>query len=384
MKLEILQENLSKALSIASRIVTSHVSLPILSNVLLTTVDGRLKIAATNLETTVTVYVGCKILKEGNYTIPARTFTELVSTLPSGKITLELNEGQLIITSGKFIARLNGIPSVDWPRSFVSGTTTSRSLKLSPSQFISSVSNVVFASTSDEGRPVLTGVLFKFQEDSLTMVATDGFRLSKMDLLLQEKDKVPEIKQIIIPAKALTEVVRIVSEESKKENSGQLSVSFDKGLIIFSIGDISLATRLIEGSFPAFEKIIPASHTIDVSTSSQDLLRAIKAASIFARDNANIIKFKISGSSKEDIKFKIESAAAQTGENENELDAKITGEIEDGLTIAFNFHYLLDLLNVVGDGEILMEISSPLSPGVFRLPGNKNFLHLIMPVRVQV
>ncbi len=373
MKLEILQENLSKALISASRLVSSRPALPILSNILLETVAGRLKISATNLETTLTLFLGAKILTAGSFTLPARSFTELIASLPAGKITLELSEGQMQILSGKSSAKINGIPASEWPAPTEVLAKGGQTLETPSPDFISAVSQTAFSAATDDGRPVLTGVLFLPAVDGgLTLVATDGFRLSQKTLKVAGQISLDSEKPPIIPAKALSEAARLAADSDK------ISLSLAKNQIIFSAEDVILSSRLIEGNFPAYEKIIPASHTLSVSLSSSDLLRAIRAASIFARDNANIIRFQIS-----DSRFLIQSAAAQVGENQSELDAKITGDSKEEFIIAFNYHYLIDLLTIAGDQEIIVEFSTPLAAALFKMDKTPDFLHLIMPVRVQ-
>ncbi|MEK7565931.1 MAG: DNA polymerase III subunit beta, partial [Patescibacteria group bacterium] len=326
-------------------------------------------------ETTTTIFIGAKILKDGSFTLPARTFTELINTLPAGKITLELSEGQLLVSTDKFNSKINGIPAVEWPISETEVLDAKKDkVEISASDFVSAVNQTAFAAATDDGRPALTGVLFLPEEDKLTLVSTDGFRLSQKTLVTKITGK-----SVLVPAKALIEAARIIGEETKKEAGSLIFLSFIKNQIIFFIGDIILSSRLIEGTFPAYEKIIPSTtSSLSVSLSSAELLRAIRSAGIFARDNANIIKFQIS-----DNKFQISSVAAQIGENVSELDAKIDGGTKEKFTIAFNYRYLLDFLSIIGDDEVVIEFSTPLSPGLFKIPALKNFLHLIMPVRVQ-
>lgn len=380
MKLEILQENLIKGLSVVGRAVTSKPQIPILANILLATEEGRLKITATNLEIGITTWVGAKVLKEGAFTVPARTFIELVSTLPAGKVELELTEGQLLITAGGFKAKINGIPAAEFPSTGQDKAEEARKniLELDTGDFVEAVNKTSFSAAMDESRPVLTGVLFKFTEKGLDLVATDGFRLSLKKLEGGSlKGKTEEFEKMpIVPVKALLEAARIVGESKDRKT---VKISFSPAEVKFLLEDVWVTARLIEGNFPSYEKIIPEKGSLKITADSQSLGRAVRTAGIFARDSANIVKF-VKGSS---ANFIVKANAAQVGENETEVEAKMEGDDID-LAIAFNYRYLLDFLGSLGKEEqVIMEFSGPLAPGVFRIPSDPEFLHIIMPVRVQ-
>ncbi len=377
MKLEILQENLLKGLSMVGRVITSKPQMPVLANILLETDNGRLKLSATDLEISITTLIGVKILKEGKYTIPAKTFAELVGSLPPGKVEMELEEGQLAITAGRFKAKVNGVPAQEWPLKAMEGKKTAGwKLEIAAEEFIVGVACTSFAAAADEGRPVLTGILFKLTDSGLTMVATDGFRLSVKKLAaVKAEGKGEETRSFIIPVKALQEVARILSENKELKI---LKINLTENSADFDLGDTQLSARLIEGLYPAYEKIIPGAPVIKARVGREELASGIRTAGVFARDSANIVKFVLNKS-----QFLVKAVAAQVGENESEIDAKIEG-IEEELAIAFNFHYLLDLLNCAGKSEELtLGFSGPLAAGMFKISDDQSFLHIIMPVRVQ-
>jgi len=371
MKVSVLQENFSKALNTVSRTIAPKATLPILSNILLTTDKGRLKLASTNLETGINLWTGAKIEKEGAITIPARALTEFVSSLPAGKIDLEIKETTLSLSSNSFKASFTGMAASEFPK--IPSFSGRQVLSFEKETLPQVLSQVVFAASQDEGRPVLTGVLLKRDGKGISLVATDGYRLSikkvsKASSLLKE--------DLLIPAKTLLEVAR-VSQETRGDEEEKIKVGLtkEKNQVIFLLPDAELSSRLIEGEFPDFTKIIPTSSATKASFDKEEFLRAAKIASIFAREQANIVKLKI-----EKERLKVSSETPQLGTNESEIEAKVEG---DSLEIAFNCRFLLDFLGNIPDEEISLETNDPLSPGVFKGGSDPSFTHIIMPVRIQ-
>jgi len=373
MKIQVLQENLIKALNIAGRSISSKAQLPVLANFLLATEKNRLKVAATNLEMGVIIWLGAKIEKDGSITLPSRIFQELVSSLPAEKIDLEVKENTANLNCGSFKASFNGISANEFPLL----PESEKKIFSFPSEIFSQVINqVAFASATDEGRPILTGVLLKIDGKTLSYVATDGYRLSVKKIETKEITKEENLKSLVIPAKTLMEVSRIIADQSKQESVlVEMGLTKDGNQVIFLFPEIELSTRLLEGEFPDYEKIIPKDFSTKVTLDKGELIRAVKIASIFARDSANIVKFKF-----QEGKLTISANSPQVGENQSEVEAKIEGE---GGEIAFNFRFLLDFLNSVVSEEIIFEMSGSLNPGVFRIKDDPDFLHIIMPVRLQ-
>lgn len=375
MKVSVLQENFSKALNTVSRTIAPKATLPILSNLLLTTDKGRLKLASTNLETGINLWTGAKIEKEGAITIPARALTEFVASLPAGKIDLEVKESTLFLSSNSFKASFTGMAASEFPK--IPSFSGRQVLSFESQTLPQVLSQVVFAASSDEGRPVLTGVLLKKEGKGISLVATDGYRLSikkvaKASSLLKE--------DLLIPAKTLLEVAR-VSQETRSDEEEKIKVGLtkEKNQVIFLLPDVELSSRLIEGEFPDFTKIIPTSSTNKASFDKEEFLRAAKIASIFAREQANIVKLKIDPSA-DGGRVRVSSETPQLGTNESEIEAKVEG---DSLEIAFNCRFLLDFLGNMTDEEIILETNDPLSPGVFKGGADPTFVHIIMPVRIQ-
>jgi len=375
MKIQLLQENLAKGLSIVSHTVSSKAQLPILSNILMTTDKGRLKLSATNLETSINYWLGAKIEEKGNTAIPAKALTEFVSSLPAGKIQLQTKENELKIISGPYQAKFVGLPASEFP----SLPILTAKPNLIINNLVASVPQVTFATAQDETRPALAGVLLKILAKELILVATDGYRLSKKKIMeVKENQKTKElVKGLIIPSWTLNEITRIMGE---KEMTGKIGLNINQKLnqVIFSADEVEMASRLIEGNFPDFKKVIPESSETKLMVEKETLLRAIKIASIFARESANIIKLEITTGKSSQLK--ISANTAQIGSNISKIEAKIEGKANK---IAFNSRYLLDFLNNVQSKQIIFEMSTGLNPGIFRPVDDDTFLHIIMPVRVQ-
>jgi len=374
MKVITLQENLNKGLSLVSRVVSSKAQLPILSNILLATDKGRLKLSATNLETGINYWLGAKIEKEGAISVPAKTLTEFVSLLPPEKVQLEVKDSTLNIISGSYSANLVGLPASEFP--VVPSLKEEKTFSFSPEELLKGISQTIFAASQDEGRPVLTGVLFQLKDEDLILVATDGYRLSFRKMRAGKNLK--EVKEfqrgLIIPARVLGELEKIIGGSQQKEEIS-LAITSSSNQIIFVTPEAEIVSRLIEGSFPEFEKIIPEKWETKVVLEKESFLRAVRTASIFARESANIVKFKIQGS-----KFKISANAPQVGDNLIELETKQEGEEN---SIAFNSRFILDFLNSTQANEISFEMTTSLNPGIFRPVGDSSYFHIIMPVRVQ-
>lgn len=366
MIVSILQENLLRGLVKTGRVVPVKPQLPIVASVLLETDEGRLKVTATNLETTETVWVGAKVEKEGGICVSSRLLLELVSTLPQSTVRLSVKDGSLVVETAGFHASIPGVAATEFPRAEAGASDPGA--KLAKEEFVSAISQVVFAAATDEGRPLLTGIRMLEKDGETQVVATDGFRLSVKRVNLKTKDPL----DLLVPARALSEVVK-VSVEEKEEKHIQIARS-QAGQLVFTIGDTQIHTRLIDGQYPDFEKIIPTKHNTRVLVDKAALLAAVKSAAIFARDNANIIKLHIENQS-----VAVSANAPQVGENRVEIEAKVDGE---GGDMAINSRFLVECLaNFPGD-EILFEMTGSLNPGVFKPARDDSYLHIIMPVRV--
>lgn len=366
MKISVLQENLTKALSIASRFISQRPQLPVLSNVFLAAKKGRLKVSATNLETGITVWLGAKTEKEGSTTIPARLISEVVAGISPERVELEEKEGTLVLSSGNFSSSFSTIAATEFPP--VPDSLPAKKASFKP-QFVAKVARqVAFAASQDETRPVLSGVLFSPKQAKMEVVATDGFRLSRKE----EKGKSSILKDLIVPARAIDELAKILPGE--KEKLG-IAVSEKENQVLFGTDDVVLTTRVLEGEFPDYKKIIPRDFSTKLTLERENLLQAVRLAAVFAREAANIVKLEVA---KGEVSLSAENP--QTGQQKARLEAKKEGE---DLEVAFNWRFLSDFLSASQGEDLEVALSGPTSPAVFKDTSDPSFLHLIMPIRIQ-
>jgi DNA polymerase III subunit beta len=370
MKLSLLQENLNLALTNVSRFVSSKNQLPILNNILLSTDQGRLKLSATNLELSINYWIGAKISQEGNITVPSKEITEFISYLPTGKIDLELKNNLLNISSEKTNSEFTTTPANDFPEFPKINPETS--FELDFDLFARSIDQISFSATTDDARPVLTGILCIFEKKTIKFIATDGFRLSLKEIKLETPlDLKKESLSFLIPARSLIEVTKLAKNDQKIK----IGLTSDEHQVVFILDDIELVSRLIEGDFPDYKKLIPENYSTKIFINRDELLQSVKLASVFARESANVVKINIKNNNLE-----LTANAPQVGQNLIKLDSKIEGE---NLEVAFNYKFLTDFLSVCKSNEILIELNENLSPVFFHDQSDPSFTHIIMPVRLQ-
>jgi DNA polymerase III subunit beta len=370
MKAKVLQQDFAKALSVASRFASPKAQLPVLGNIYLKAEKGKIHVAATNLEVSIILKVGADVKEEGELTVPAKVITELLSNLSGGSVELSAEKERLSIKAANFSSVVSGMNTSDFPK--IPDRLSGKIFKLSSSDVDNSLLKTLFSASVDETRPVLTGILILFEQKGITFVATDGFRLSRKTL--RSKKPYPGVDKMIIPKNSLSELLRLISDRDEIS----FSYSEKEGQIVFGIDDIVFSSRLIEGEFPNFEKIIPKNYDTQVTTDKEEFLRAIKLSGVFARESSNTIKLRVS-----DELVEVSSESSQFGEQSAQIDAKI--EITSGtkdFVIAFNYKFVEDFLNSVEGDEIKVEFSGINAPGVFTDPTDKDFLHLIMPVKI--
>jgi len=381
MKLECLQENLAEGLSVVGRVVPNKSTLPVLSNVLLSTRDGELQLTANNLELSVAHRVPAAIGREGEITLPARLVADYVALLDHGqKVELELNPKthKVHLACGRFEANIAGIDAEDFPP--IPAVSGGPSFSIPAGLLKEAIDEVVFAAAPDDTRPVLAGALLKMGGTSLTLAAADGFRLAVRTVELP--DGGPEL-QMIVPAKTLNEVGRLLGDASDDDQVA-INTTPNGNQVYFAFGKTEITSRLIEGQFPDYQRIIPADSKTRVKVSTTDFLRATRAAQVFARDNSHIVRLECSPA-KENADLAlgsvlVKSTSAEMGDNEGNLDAVVDG---DDTQIAFNGRYLRDALEAIDTPEVLLQLTGPSSPGIIKPAGEPNgYLHVIMPMHI--
>lgn len=373
MKISVLQDNLQKAISSVARAVDNRPTLPVLANVLLTTEDSRLRLSATNLEMSITTWVGAKIDEPGSITLPAKTLQELVNNLSQERVDLTLNAATQTVhlQCGATNSNIKGIDAEEFPMVPVGGEPD---LAIPAKAFKEMIRHTEFAAAKDEARPILTGLYTSLDGNLVTMAAADGYRLAVRTVEIETTftDKI----ELVIPSRTLSEVARLIGDE---DDNVYVMLPGDRDLVMFQMQHTEVSSQLLEGRFPEFNAIIPRSYNTTTLIETSDLLRAAKRAEIFARDTANSARISITPpkSPGDAGEMLVTGRSAERGDNEGMLQATIEGE---GLEIAFNVKYLIDVLNVIQEDRVVIESNGTANPGVIRPEGRDDFIHVIMPM----
>jgi len=376
MKVTVLQENLARGLGIVSKAVSPRSTLPVLANVLIASDEGRLRLSATNLELGITCWVPARIDEEGSTTVPARTFGDLVSTLPSDQVLLKLDvqTQTLNVRGGTSTNDIKCIDAQEFPPLPV--PDFEGAVQINVGDFREMIHQVAFAASSDEARPVLMGVLVQVDKDKLTMAAADGFRLSVRKAVLSTPSSAPV--SAIVPSQALKELARVATDGDEPI---YMVMPKGRGQVVFRVKDVEVVSQLIDGTFPDYQQIIPRSYKSRTLVSTASLLKACKQAEIFAREGSNVARFNIKSAQGEMQPSEVEISATseETGKNETIIEATVDG---GGLLIAFNVKFLREALEVIRTPNVALETSAPNAPGVVKPVGDDQFLHVIMPMHL--
>jgi DNA polymerase-3 subunit beta len=349
--------------------VSARSTLPVLNNVLLRTEDGGLKLTATNLEIGMTYWVPGKIDTDGAMTVPARLLADIVAGLPANeRVDLELQAKETLhIKAGRFETHIKGIDADEFPAIPTGGERPTT--RIPQNVLREALGDVTFAAASDEARPILTGVLAKFEGDTLTLAAADNYRIAVKTLTVL--DPVEETS-VVVPARSLQELGRILSDTSDPVD---IVLSHSRNQILFHIEGIDLISRLIDGQFPNYQQVLPKGFTTKATVDREQLLKAVRLASLIASSSANIVKLQVGKDAEIGLTV---SAAADIGDNKSEVEATVEG---DGTTIAFNARYLIDVLTNVDADQFTLELNGPLSPGVLKPVSDRHYVHVVMPVK---
>lgn len=375
MKISCLQENLHRGLGVVARAVSTRSTLPVLNNILIAAEGARLKLAATDLTLGITTWIGAKVEEEGATTVPAKLLTDFVNSLPPERIDMNLNvrTQTLNLKCSRFESNIKGLDAQDFP--IIPAASGSDAIKLDPEELRAMIGQVAFAAATDESRPVLTGVLVKFDDEKITLAAADGFRLSiRKGTTVSGKSTVASA---VIPARALIELQRIVGDD---EAPVEITITKNRNQAVFHTTNTDLVTQLVEGTYPDVMALVPKTHQTRTVVGAIDFLKAVKLASFFARDAANVVRLKVEpGGELTPGRVIVSATSAEMGDQVGEVDATVDGT---PIEIAFNAKYLTDVFNVMDAAQVAIETNSPEKPGVFKPVGSDDFVHVIMPMHV--
>jgi DNA polymerase-3 subunit beta len=366
MNIVVLQENITAALAKTSKFLPSKTSVvSSVNNFLLSAKQGAIVLTATDLETTITVLIAGKIIEEGVIILPAKPSLSLFSLFPGEKITITTEKNNIRVAGSTSNVLLKTETAESYPTEETKGKQ--KNLVLENTVIKNIVGKTSFSVSSDQGRAALAGILLSISKTSLSAVSTDGFRLSVFNTPITSEWE----RELLLPAKAVHAFLETAEEEKTVEihyfeESKKVSVSSKKSTI---------TTRLVEGVFPEYKKIIPTGTQTELVVDRQEMIRAVKMSSVFARESANIVRLSV-----KDQTMSISANAAQTGENKTDVVVKKKGE---DIKTAFNYRFLLDILNALDTEQVVFESNGPLQPGVFYGGKKQEYFHIIMPVRLQ-
>lgn len=373
MKLFCAQRDLDNALNIVNKAISPNNTLPVLNNILLKAEGKKLFFSATNLEIAISCLIDADVRSEGSVTVPAKLITGYSSLLTDERVELN-SEGStdLLISSSSSKTKIKGISSDEFP--LIPKVEKEQEFSVKIDDLYKAVTETVFAASLNTSRPVLSGVYLGFSGDEMNMVATDSYRLAEKRVKLAKKPKADF--SCIIPAKTMMELSKVVNKSDDKE----VKVVVSKNQILFNVGDVELISRLIEGKYPDYEKIIPKEHKSKFEVSVEDLSLILKRASLFAKENNNSIKLAVT----KDGKLEIASDETKVGEEKSHIMVKLEGEEN---SILLNSQYLLDVLTYIHEEKISLAMADKVSPAVIRpveKEGKKvgDYVYIIMPLKV--
>ena len=364
MKIKVTQEKLSKALNNISRIAVGKVTLPILNNVLIRVDNKKVSLITTNLDMAIVDFLPVSSSEDGVVTVPAKLLAEFVSNLPKGEtIEISSKDTKVTITAGKYSSVINGTLVDDFPELPEINEKNAIIYKMGIDEFKTSVNQVSIASSNDLSRPALTGVYFNTNKNILAIAATDGYRLTEKKLI----EKVESEVAAIVPSSSLQEVLRSINDEME-----EIEISFNDDLVRFRLGEIEIISKLIDASFPDYQRLIPKDNNISVTLNREELSRVTKLAALFARSVGGSI---ICETTAPDT-FSVKSIANEFGENDSKLEAKV----DKAGKVNLNSRFLLDALNALEETEINFSFSDHVAPILLTNKKSDKYTHIIMPL----
>lgn len=358
------------ALNVVGKAISQNTTLPVLNNVLLKAEGGKLHFAGTNLEIAIQCFVAAEVKAEGAVTVPAKLLVSYISLLKDDKVEVSTDESNtLMIKAASSQTKIKGIAAEEFP--IIPTVSKDQVFTLDRRDFDVAISQTVFAAATNTARPVLSGILFDLKKEFLKLVATDSYRLAEKKINL--KEKVDFDLQAIVPSRTVAELGKIIA----KSTAENIEITVSKNQILFVVGDTKMVSRLIEGKFPDYEKIIPKAGKTKIDVKTDELSLVVRRVALFARENNNNIKCSVTN----DGKLTISTDETKVGEEKAEINGKVEGENNK---IALNAQYLLDVLNFIMADEITIELDDKLSPAVIRITkeSEKTYMYIIMPLKI--
>jgi DNA polymerase-3 subunit beta len=363
MKLTVTQENLNRALQVVGRVASGKTPLPILNNILFRTDNNRLLLAATNLELAITQHVGSKIEQTGSVTVPARLMSEFVANLPKDNVKLTVDGTKMHIVCGAYKSTINGMAPDEFPE--LPAIEEKQVVTLPLPDLKRAIQQTVVVASTDDTRPILTGVFCHSYNGRLYFAGTDGYRLAERALV-----KTTQEISAVIPVTTLNDVLRVMNDDM-----AEAKLIFDDNQVRILLDDIEITSRLIDGQFPDYRQLIPAESDTQISLPKDEFSRITKVASLFARESGGSVTLNASEAEK---KLSIHSVASQLGENTSEASAEVSADGQ----VTLNSRYLLEGLGCIDSKQVNFRFSGKLAPCIVTAAGaNPDYQHVIMPLK---
>ncbi len=367
MKLIVLRNNLKDGLSAIERAANENTNLPILKNVLIKTFNNKIQLSATNLELAITKYISGKIIEDGSITVPLGTLLSIVHNTTNERINLEVDRNTLLFKTDNYDATIQGLPEEEFPI-IPKLENTSTYLELESSSFKEGVLKVINSIQISEIRPEISGVLLDFQVTNFKFVGTDSFRLAEKTITESNfKSNFQRGFRIIIPLKTMQELLRILTE-------GPVRMYIDPNQILFKNDELEVISRLIDGTYPDYEQIIPKTLETEIYLERDHLVNAVKLVSTFS-SKTNDVKISFSEGKKS---LEVYSANQYLGENKYLIPVKSKGK---SFNISFNWKYLLDGLKNFESKELVLGVNGDNRPSVLKNSADTSYFYILMPIK---
>lgn len=365
MKIICTQENLKAGLLAVGRIVSTNNTLPILSHILIKTENGLLKLSSTNLEIATTTFIRCKIENEGGVVVLSKTISELINNLPNQNISIEKINNQIKIETENYHTIINILTEEDFP--LIPSVEKKEVVNFDAQELKKSLDQVVFAASTNQTQPEISGVLIETEGKTAKIVGTDRYRLAEKKIILQKP--LGQNRQIIIPSKTVLEFSRIIGAQK-----GETEIVLSETQISLKFNDTEIISRLVDGQYPDYKQIIPVNFTTTITTKKDSLINALKTTAIFSQAT-NSVKF---GFKTDEQTLVLATESQDLGKS----DVSLTSEIEGASgSVVLNHRYILDCLMNIESENVLIKITNDSSPTLFIPEGQEDYLYLVMPIK---
>ncbi|MCX6738870.1 MAG: DNA polymerase III subunit beta [Candidatus Parcubacteria bacterium] len=363
MKLDCAKDALKNVVSLAERMVGKNLSLPVLGGILFSAKNNKLTLRATNLDIGIEISVPAKVIEEGMFVVQGNILLGVLSSVYEQKVSLELSGENLTVSTVNTRSVLKCLPSEDFPT--LPMVSDEESFQIPADKFSEGVKSVWYSASVSDMKPEIASVCLYPEGENLVFVATDSFRLAEKKIFLKNK---VSFAHILIPQKNTIEILRVLDGIS-----GDIDVRLSKNQISFSVGDIYITSRVVDGNFPDYRQIIPKEYTTEATMLKQDIMNALKLTNLFS-DKFNRVDISVDISGK---KFIIESKNSAVGENSTTVDASLTGK---NIACGFNQKYIVDCFQSIKQDCITFRFSGEGRPLVIRGANDNSFMYLVMPL----